>query len=742
MIKVNDIEVMISKNSMSIDDAIEERSTSSFVVIDMDGSETYSKGQTVEITDDDSNVVFAGAIGKPVEKKDVVSGIKYHTLNCVDWHYLADKRIIAKAYEETLAGDIIRDICKNYLEIEGIVYQETAFKQHWDTQPYSVVNTTVNSTINGILNVTSSTADPMINMQAIGSFDPNVFRFIEIKYRVVSGVAGNTEIFFTNDQYTGASGAQVLATSMISDGQWHTLFIDGWAHQYWKHSNIRGWRYDWCTASGVTMELDYIRLVKLDEDDAIQDGPLVTEAVFNYVNIASAIDAVTEKANFIWFIDFEKKLYFVERSTYTAPFAITTKDAIKNSVSVETDNTKYRNKQYIKGGRDITDPLTESFSGDGKTRTWGVGFPIAKVPTVNLNGVTLTTSEVGIRGLDSDKKYYWSKGYNEITQDDSQTLLISTSTLEITYQGEYDIVAITFDPEQIDERKTIEGNSGIVENVADEIENTSRDTAFQSANAKLKKFGTIGRRLKFTTMKTGLKTGQLLTVNMPEHGVDGLQMLIESITVTRQDNLFYYKISAVEGPSQQSWAKMFEVMATRGQAFVVRQNISEKQILITLATFSKTWESATDPNIFEEVYASDTLFPSATLYPMFAITDRVKYIELLDSSDVVLLRKSVTKQVGADTASILSTIYVAPFEANAQIAKVRFYGGMRATLANGSGVLIDEQVYSKLKTQLEAIQLEKTDTRNFVPATGTKALSTAYWQAVDDTITALTAHSA
>ena len=568
-VKVTDVEVMVEKNSLNIDNAIEERSTSTFVVVDMAGTETYTKGQTVKITDDDRNIIFAGAISKPVEKTDVASGIKYHTLTCVDWHYLVDKRIIAKAYENTLAGDIIRDFVTNYLSIEGITIGE------------------------------------------------------------------------------------------------------------------------------------------------IQDGPIVTEAVFNYVSITSAIDAVAEKANFIWFIGFDKKLYLVERSTYTSPFTITTKDAIKNSVSVETDNTKYRNKQYIKGGRDTTDPLTEKFAGDGTARTWVVGFPIAKVPTIKVNTITLLTGEVGIRGLDTDKKYYWSKGHNEITQDASQTLLISTDTLEITYQGEYDVIVITFDTEQIEERKAIEGNSGIVENIADEIENTTRDTAFQSGNAKLKKYGVIGRRLKFTIWKPGLKTGQLLPVNMPEHGINNLEMLIEGIDVVKKENIFYYKVTAVEGPSQQSWAKMFEVMATRGQAFVIRQNISEKQILITLATFSKTWLISDSSNIFIEVYPSSTLFPSTTLYPMFAYADRVNYIELLDSLDNILLRKKVTKQTGADTGSILSTTYVAPFEANGQIIKVRFYGGSLATDTGGSGVLIDEQVYSRLKTQLEAIQIDKNDIRGW-----------------------------
>ena len=47
------------------------------------------------------------------------------------------------------------------------------------------------------------------------------------------------------------------------------------------------------------------------------------------------------------------------RSTETAPWTATANDMIDSSVSVEHGNSLYRNTQYVRGGKDITDPLTE-----------------------------------------------------------------------------------------------------------------------------------------------------------------------------------------------------------------------------------------------------------------------------------------------------------------------------------------------------------------------------------------------
>ncbi|MCI3922485.1 hypothetical protein MO973_19830 [Paenibacillus sp. TRM 82003] len=594
MIKINGQEVVISKGSLSIDDVIEERSVASFTVIDDTGTRHYKKGEPVEIFED-GELIFAGVIDTPKERKASLSGDMYHDITCADWHYLADKRIIGHPYAMELAGTIVTHIVNNFLAAEGV---------------------------------------------SIGN---------------------------------------------------------------------------------------------------VQSGPIINEAKFNYIPVSDALNSIAEKTGYWWMIDQYKQLHFVARSTNEAPFPVSNSDMEKESIEVQHGNPQYRNRQYIKGGRDVTDPQTENKVGDGESKSFVVGFPIAKVPTIEIsrNGGAWSPQTVGIKGLDEDKQWYWSKGDNTVVQADTETVLSKDiDRMRITYQGEFDIVVITENPEEVERLKAVEGGgSGWVEDVADEPQTTTREAAFQSANSKLKKYGVHGRTLRFRTWKGGLEVGQLLTVNLPEHDLNIAEMLIDSVTITKEDNQLWYSVSAVEGPVTGSWAKMFYTMATRGQAFVIRENISESQVLIVLAQFNKVWQESESPNIFKEIYASDTLYPSTTLFPMFDFTHRVREVALLSSDNNVILRKPITKLVNLSESTINTTVYVAPFEGNGNIAKVAFYGGYR------NDIKVDEQVYLKNKIQLEAIQIDRTDTRNFTPMTGTKKLTPAYFQGLDDRIEALLART-
>jgi len=73
-------------------------------------------------------------------------------------------------------------------------------------------------------------------------------------------------------------------------------------------------------------------------------------------------------------------------------------------------------------------------------------------------------------------------------------------------------------------------------------------------------------------------------------------------------------------------------------------------------------------------------------------------------------RKTVTSSAeGTNPNEAITTVYVAPYEANQQIEEIGWFGGA-ATGAADSGTLIARVLYSKLKDNLESIQIERTDT--------------------------------
>ncbi len=149
------------------------------------------------------------------------------------------------------------------------------YTQEWFSQPYLMSGTTINSS-DGILNVTSTNIDPSFTMYPIGSFSPSIYKYIQIRYRVLSGNAGGPEIFFTNSNSAVAVASQMVTGTYIADGNWHVLNIDMSTHPLWANSNITGWRFDWCTDIGVTMDVDYISLgagLAIDQGASISITP-------------------------------------------------------------------------------------------------------------------------------------------------------------------------------------------------------------------------------------------------------------------------------------------------------------------------------------------------------------------------------------------------------------------------------------------------------------------------------------
>lgn len=73
-------------------------------------------------------------------------------------------------------------------------------------------------------------------------------------------------------------------------------------------------------------------------------------------------------------------------------------------------------------------------------------------------------------------------------------------------------------------------------------------------------------------------------------------------------------------------------------------------------------------------------------------------------------RLQVTQQLqGPNPNQTVTTVYIGPNDGNGQIEELGWFAG-GATATPGSGTLIARVLYSKLKDNLEAIQIDRTDT--------------------------------
>ncbi len=74
-------------------------------------------------------------------------------------------------------------------------------------------------------------------------------------------------------------------------------------------------------------------------------------------------------------------------------------------------------------------------------------------------------------------------------------------------------------------------------------------------------------------------------------------------------------------------------------------------------------------------------------------------------------RKAITSQVDGATGVLVSTTWVGPYEANTpKIEELGWFAGVLATDSEDSGIMVSRTLYSRQKTVLESLQIERTDT--------------------------------
>lgn len=278
----------------------------------------------------------------------------------------------------------------------------------------------------------------------------------------------------------------------------------------------------------------------------------IPNAQFNYCTCAAAMDALTTAANssgipYYWQIDQFKVLWFVPYTMIAGPAIDGTQiEQINNPPVVIRANPTYRNVQYVTGGTAQTVLQNEVRMGDGVTQSWTMGYPLASAPVVLFDGASQAVALKGSTG----SQFYWAQGDPTIAQDKSQSIPLSTDTLNFAYIGQFPQTAVTTNAAQVAYQAALDGTSGIIEEAENDPTITTLAGGYAEASAILTRYAQQGTQLTCYTMQTGFVQGQSSMVNLPMFGINNAAMLVESVTITDQvDNYnIWYQLSLVIGP--------------------------------------------------------------------------------------------------------------------------------------------------------------------------------------------------
>ena len=429
---------------------------------------------------------------------------------------------------------------------------------------------------------------------------------------------------------------------------------------------------------------------------------LVSEAVFNYATGTEAMNKISQRTGYVWYIDADKKLNLCDRTQSGTPWPLTDDSPVRN-LSIISHREKYRNKQIIIGGTAETSEQSETFIGNGQQKSFTVGYALSQAPTITVNDVSKT---VGVRGIDSGMDFYWNQNQNTITAD---TAPANGAVIVISFYGKFPLTMMYQDDTEITSRQGIEGGSGRYEVVESLKSLNTIMGLFDTCTDRVRQYGKMGKKIGFETTSSGLRTGMILPVSLTLHSID-TDMLITDIRLAEsgKPEHFVYSVSAVTGEAVGGWAKFFsDFLKPDDDISLVNQNES----VTTVRQFTKTWLESDSPNPFKTLYPSNSIFPSTSLRPMFHPGHEVRHIAVFNGASEVI-RKFRAYQYF--TAGSIRTIFlIMNNEANGSITDLGWYGGRASTTGAGTGIEMDKQAFIKTKNNLEIIQIQKTDVKGW-----------------------------
>lgn len=351
----------------------------------------------------------------------------------------------------------------------------------------------------------------------------------------------------------------------------------------------------------------------------IQIGSTIKKATFNRKTVAECMNYLKNSTKINWNIDYNKSLQTFYREDNTG-VALTEADMLE--INVVQTREEYRNRQYIKAGQDETDPITGELptpKSDGVTKTFFSRYPFSKEPTVVVNGTTVSSSNVGINGLEQNKEWYWNKNDRALVHDSAETTLSATDTLSIDYTGLVKIVVQADNDVGQTDRATVEGGTGLYEEIEDIASIDNRQAALDYANGLLQKYANITEIINIRT-QSFRQAGQIVNITHSNLGISG-DYLIESVDIEEDNMQIYYNLRCLSGESLGSWVEFFRKLKKTSSDFL----INEDEVLVILNTYNEQTEitSSTVIKQWDALYPANDLYPSNTLYPNTALQSEV-----------------------------------------------------------------------------------------------------------------------
>ena len=259
-------------------------------------------------------------------------------------------------------------------------------------------------------------------------------------------------------------------------------------------------------------------------------APAVERIIFDYKRPSDCFKELCEYCGWDWYVDYNKDLHFFNpiEANQLAPVVIDSSTKIREFRHA-LEITGLRNRVYVRGGTMLSDPWTYETKADGTARQWWLPHKPHDI-SLTVGGEAKT---VGVENVDEEADYDYMMNFQEkyIRCSEHTSTPADGATISVTYRYDIDVITVVEDVASQQAVAAVQGGDGVYEHVIVDETLTTIEAAEAAGYADLREHANPRVSGSFMTEITGWEPGQLVTIDLPDRGIQNT-FLVQRVTIT------------------------------------------------------------------------------------------------------------------------------------------------------------------------------------------------------------------
>lgn len=255
-------------------------------------------------------------------------------------------------------------------------------------------------------------------------------------------------------------------------------------------------------------------------------APKVEYISFDYLHPSECFKQLCDYVGWHWQPDYYKDLQFFSAEELAQPAPMELKPGGQFRLGKHTIDTQgLRNRVYVRGGTMLSDPFPYEIKADGVARVWSLPH--------KPHELTFNLGNVGIENLHKEEDYPYLMNYQEkYIRCSKQTPTPGAGvTLSFNYRYNIDVITMVEDIASQQAIAAIQGGDGVYEHVIVDESLVTIEAAEAAGYADLRDHANPKIKGSFETEVTGWAPGQLVTIDLPDRGIQGTY-LVQKLTLS------------------------------------------------------------------------------------------------------------------------------------------------------------------------------------------------------------------